>query len=217
MKNKRITQFFLYQVRKRTTLIHIPVCQEIRSTGNIFLYSQENSLHNVFHIYKSKVLTPETHREINMLLNRFRHKEIICFTRSVNSRRTINDIRKTGNTLNIQFRFQFTEPISRIGRRSIIRLNRSIILLTYRTEYTQRADIYKLLRNHIQRFQRVYKIFSLEIIDIIKSLFVRAFGDTGTMNDIIKLVISTFMPGELGTKFIRMRKVQFQKMNLPVF
>ena len=25
------------------------------------------------------------------------------------------------------------------------------------------------------------------------------------------------MPGELGTKFIRMRKVQFQKMNLPVF
>ena len=140
MKNKRITQFFLYQVRKRTTLIHIPVCQEIRSTGNIFLYSQENSLHNVFHINKSKVLTPETHREINMLLNRFRHKEIICFTRSVNSRRTINDIRKTGNTLNIQFRFQFTEPISRIGRRSIIRLNRSIILLTYRSEYTQRAN-----------------------------------------------------------------------------
>ncbi len=109
MKNKRITQFFLYQVRKRTTLIHITVCRKyvLRVT---FFYSQENSLHNVFHINKSKVLTPETHREINMLLNRFRHKEIIYFTRSVNSRRTINDIRKTGNTLNIQFSFKLTEP-----------------------------------------------------------------------------------------------------------
>ena len=37
------------------------------------------------------------------------------------------------------------------------------------------------------------------------------------MNDIIKFVVSALMPGELGTKFIRMRKIQFQKVNFPVF
>ena len=33
------------------------------------------------------------------------------------------------------------------------------------------------------------------------------------MNDIIKFAVSTFMPGELGTKLIRMCKIQFQKVN----
>lgn len=37
------------------------------------------------------------------------------------------------------------------------------------------------------------------------------------MNDIIKFVVSAFMPGELGTKFIRVRKIQFQKVDFPVF
>ena len=81
MNYKRITQFFLSGPKKRDYGTHVRL-SEIRSSECHFLYSQENSLHNVFHINKSKVLTPETHREINMLLNRFRH-QVIIFSRAV--------------------------------------------------------------------------------------------------------------------------------------
>ncbi len=61
MKNKWIPQFFLYQVRKSTTLIDLSICQEIRFLGNFLLHSQEDSFHNVFHVNKSQVLAPESH------------------------------------------------------------------------------------------------------------------------------------------------------------
>ena len=217
MKNKRITQFFLYQIRKGTTFINFPVCQEIRLTNYFFLYSQENSLHNVFHIHKSQILTTETDREINVFLDRLCHQIVISFTRSIDSCRTINDIRETGHTLNIQLRFQLAQSISSIGYRRVVRFYRSIVLLTYRSEHTQCTDIDKLFRNHIQLLQRIDKIFGLKIIHIVKRVLVGALCNTGAMNDIIKFVVSAFMPGELGTKFIRVRKIQFQKVDFPVF
>lgn len=36
MKNKWIPQFFLYQVRKSTTLIDLSICQEIRFWATFF-------------------------------------------------------------------------------------------------------------------------------------------------------------------------------------
>ena len=151
-----------------------------------------------------------------MLPDGLRHQEIIQFTRTVNSCRTINNIRETGNTLNIKFSLKLAKTISSIWHRDITGFYRRIIFFAYRSEYTQRTDIDELLRNHIQRFQGINKVFGLEIIHIIKSILIRTFRDSRTMDDIVKLIIGSFMSGELGTQFIGMSKVQFQKMDLPV-
>ena len=151
-----------------------------------------------------------------MLTDGLCHQEIIHFTGTVNSCRTINDIRETGNALYIKFGFEFTKSISRIRHRRIICRNGRVIFFMHRSEYAQCADIDKLLRNHIECLQRINKIFSLKIIYIIKCFLVRTLGDSRTMNNVIKFVIRPFMPGELGTQFVGMSKVQFQKMNLPV-
>ena len=54
MKNKRITQFFLYQIRKGTAFINFPVCQKIRLTNYFFLYSQEKSLNAAWFVFGTK-------------------------------------------------------------------------------------------------------------------------------------------------------------------
>ena len=136
MKNKRITQFFLYQIRKGTAFIKLSrLSKKYALRTTFFSIPRKNSLHNVFYIHKGQVLTTETYREINVFPDRLCHQIVISFTRSIDSCRTINDIRETGHTLNIQLRFQFAQSISSIGYRRSSALS-EYILLTYRSEHT---------------------------------------------------------------------------------
>ena len=59
--NKRIPQFFPYQVGKSTAPVHLAVCQEIGAAGYLFLYSQKNGLHNILDVDKRQILPAEAH------------------------------------------------------------------------------------------------------------------------------------------------------------
>ena len=85
-----------------------------------------------------------------------------------------------------------------------------------RTEHTQRTDINKLFRYHVQLAKSINEIFRLQIIHPVEFPFIGALGYPGTMDDIIKLIIRSFVSGKLGTQFIGMCKVQFKDMYFAV-
>ena len=94
MQNPRITQFFLYQVRKRTGRIHLAVADKIGTAGHVSLDAKIDSLYQILYINESKVLALEAGGEVNVLPDAFGHEEIIALAWSVYTGRTIDDIRK---------------------------------------------------------------------------------------------------------------------------
>ena len=88
--------------------------------------------------------------------------------------------------------------------------------LAYRAEHTQRTDEDKLLGNHVQLPQRIDEVFGLQIIHQIEFVLVHTLRHTGTMDNIIKLIVGPFMSRELCPQFIGVRKVQFEEMYLAV-
>ena len=81
MYNPRITKFFLYQIRKSTAGIDISVTNKIGALPHSMFYCQINSLYQIPHINKSKILSFKTRSKVYMLLDRLRHQKIIAFTR----------------------------------------------------------------------------------------------------------------------------------------
>ena len=130
-----------------------------------------------------------------MIEYRLSHKKIVHLTRAIYPCRTIKHIRKPRNTLYIQLHFKFTQSISSVRSRQIIFVYRIVILFVYRTKNTQRTDINKLFGHHIKLYQCINKIFGLQIIDTVELLFIYTFSQSGTMNNIVKLIICTFMTG----------------------
>ena len=118
--------------------------------------------------------------------------------------------------MQIKLRFKFTQPVSSIGHRGVFFRNRLISFLMNRAKHAQRTDIDKLLRYHIQFTKSIDKVFRLQIIHPVKLPFVGTFGDTGTMDDIIELIICSLMAGKLRTQFIGVCKIQFQNVYLTV-
>ena len=130
-----------------------------------------------------------------MIEYRLSHKKIIHLTRTVYPCRAIEYIRKSRDTLYIQLCFKFTQPIGCVWSRQIIVFYRIVILLVYRSKNTQRTDINKLFGNHIKLYQCINKIFGLQIIDAVKLFLIYTFSQSGTMYNIVKLIIRAFMTG----------------------
>ena len=85
------------------------------------IQSQEYSLYYVLYIYKSDVLALESYSKVNMLLDALRHEEIIFFSRTVNSCRAEDDIRKVvADAVQIAFCLQLTLSVCSIWLRSIM-------------------------------------------------------------------------------------------------
>ena len=195
-------------------MIHLAVRQKIGAAGYLFLYSQENGLHNILDVDKRQILTAEAYGEVRVLPDGLCHQEIILLARTVNTRRAIDDVRETRYALQINLRFQFAKTVSRIGHRGVFSRYRSICLFAYRTEYAQGADKDKLPGNHVQFTQRIYKVFGLQIVHTLEVILVHAFGGSGAMDNIIELAVSPFMTGKLCAQFVGMRKVELKKMYL---
>lgn len=93
---------------------------EIGAAGYLFLYPQENSLHDILDVNKRQILPAETHGEVRVPTDRLCHQEVILLARSVHTRRTIDDVRKIRHALQIPLRFQFAKAIGGIGHRGIL-------------------------------------------------------------------------------------------------
>ena len=63
------------------------VCQKIGAAGYLFLYPQENSLHDILDVNKRQILPAETHGEVRVPTDRLCHQEVILLARSVHTRR----------------------------------------------------------------------------------------------------------------------------------
>ena len=61
------------------------------------------------------LLAAEAYRKVRMLPDGLRHEVIILLTRPVYTRRPVDDVGETRNTLQIKFCFQFTESVGGIG------------------------------------------------------------------------------------------------------
>ena len=79
MYNPRITKFFLYQIRKSTAEINISVTNKIGALPHSMFYCQKNSLYQISHINKGKILPFKTRSKVYMLLDRLHHQKIIAF------------------------------------------------------------------------------------------------------------------------------------------
>ena len=85
------------------------------------IQSQEYSLYYVLYIYKGDVLALESYSKVNMLLDALCHEEIIFLSRTVNSCRAEDDIRKVvADAVQIAFCLQLTLSVCSIWLRSIM-------------------------------------------------------------------------------------------------
>ena len=85
------------------------------------IQSQEYSLYYVLYIYKGDVLALESYCKVNMLLDALRHEKIIFLSRTINSCRAKDDIRKVvADAVQIAFCLQLTLSVCSIWLRSIM-------------------------------------------------------------------------------------------------
>ena len=82
----------MYQITEFRRLINFSVRKEILPPSLSLLHGEEDCLYHIGNIDESDILTLETNREIDMVLDTMYLHEIVTLTRTIDTSRTEDDV-----------------------------------------------------------------------------------------------------------------------------
>ena len=119
MEDAPHAEFSLQQVAEGAARIGSAVREEVGAAALAVVEGQEGGLHEVLHVDKGEGLRTVAHGKVNVLADAFGHKEIVAFARTVNARRTQDDVVQACDVGQRLFGLPFGLSVGRIGLRRV--------------------------------------------------------------------------------------------------
>jgi len=199
-----VAQFLADEVAEGRRQVHLAVAEEVTTPRAPMLQGQEHSLDDVSDIDEGDVLLTEADGEVGMCFDALEHHVVVALAWSVDAGRSQDDVWEgvagsrcvtTCLALSVQgvqplFGLEFAASVGGIGLWRVAVHDVTVgLLLAYGSHDAQRADVDEALHRHLQRAQRIDEVFRALGIDATEVFSVQAFGDAGSMYDVVEAVV----------------------------
>ena len=213
-----VAEFLADEVAEGGRLVDLAVGEEVAAPCDAFLQCEEYGLYDVGDIDEGDVLLFEAYSEVGVGLDALRHHEVVAFARTVNPRRTKDDVGQrllaVGNEVVVvvfqpSLGVELALAVGGVGLRGVALADLGVgLLLADGAHDAETADIDETLDAHLEGHQNVNEMLGALGIDAVEVGFVETFGDAGGMHDVVEL-----QPGELFGELRLGREVEFDEID----